>query len=589
MVALMRNATNNAPDSIALPLVVGSSGGTIIARVATQTGLRVTGNTTGWGIEGYGGNAGGGVYGEGSGAGTGVTGTGGLTGLGGDFTGTAGGVAGGGAGVSTGVLGYNSSLTMTPPNYTGVAGQGGDTDGSYGGYFGNAATNGHGAKGVGTGTGTGLTGIGITGDGVSGTSTSGAGTYGEGPTGVSGQGTGGNDTGVAGVGSGTGVGGYFIGGDDIAVDVNSQRIVNVKDPTAGQNAATKNYVDGAVQNYCINGGFHFWQRYPAATALSTSETGPGPATRTYHADRWYGMDAFGTLQSGFQTTRIALTGTGWPNAMKFQRMVGEVASPDLGIVQEIDRSMVLLMRDKKVTLSAWIKKGADFTGSFTMEVVYGTGALGETIFTGYTGSASAISAAQTLTTTLAQYTATSAAVVPVTATTMAIYFKHNGGVGAAGADDSFQVTGVQLNDGVGPPPPWRLAGGDIGGEFTLCERYFEKSWLQDKPVLDSVGAYLPSTDLVGTTMGGITELVYIPNVLFKTMKRDELGVIPAGAAVKVFKPGSTTADNVGIGAANAAAAIAYTYLSEGGFTVTFTGNHTTGDRVWFQWLANFEI
>jgi hypothetical protein len=74
----------------------------------------------------------------------------------------------------------------------------------------------------------------------------------------------------------------------------------------------------------------------------------------------------------------------------------------------------------------------------------------------------------TLTTTWQrfQYTAT----VPTTSTQLAIYFDFTP-VGTAGADDSYDITGIQLDVG-SVALPFRTYAATIQGELAACQRYY---------------------------------------------------------------------------------------------------------------------
>jgi hypothetical protein len=187
----------------------GSNGyGAVGTGVGSGSGLKGTGGTDSgtFGVEGVGaGPAGIGVYGIGAGTGTGVNGTGG--------SGGGKGVVGTGIGAAVGMLGIGGSTGA------GVEAVGGGTNGTTGllGY--SLATNGHGVKGTGSGTGIGVEGVGgSTGVGVKGsggtTSDGIAGTGGttNGTIGVTGTSAATNGHGVRGTGTGTGTGVIGVGG-----------------------------------------------------------------------------------------------------------------------------------------------------------------------------------------------------------------------------------------------------------------------------------------------------------------------------------------------------------------------------------------
>jgi hypothetical protein len=128
---------------------------------------------------------------------------------------------------------------------------------------------------------------------------------------------------------------------------------------------------------------------------------------------------------------------------------------------------VKALAGKAVTLSFYVRKGANFSGStLSTAVDFGTGTdLG---FTTQPTSPSSTTISTTLTASWQYVTSTIA--VPTTATAARILFFYTP-TGTAGAADYFEITGVQLEVGSQATP---FEQRPIGTELALCQRYYEK-------------------------------------------------------------------------------------------------------------------
>ena len=93
--------------------------------------------------------------------------------------------------------------------------------------------------------------------------------------------------------------------------------------------------------------------------------------------------------------------------------------------------------------------------------------------------------------------------------------------GTAGANDYFDITGVQLE--IAPQAtPFSRAGGSIGGELALCQRYYQTPWL-NLPY----GYALPPGYYASTTAGiGIYSLLVVPRVA------PTLSIVQGGVSVQ---------------------------------------------------------
>lgn len=234
-------------------------------------------------------------------------------------------------------------------------------------------------------------------------------------------------------------------------------------------ATTQQNSGGAVagvtagKNAVINGGFDIWQR---GTSLTASVNGG-----VYAADRWFGTRGSNTsITVSRQTTSDT---TNLPNIQycaRVQRTAASTTTADVAFGQMFESVSSIPLAGQTVTLSGYIRKGADFSATsnvLTMQVITGTGTDQKQMDGGYTGSSTSIAGNVTLTTTWTRFSVTGT--IPTTATELTPKFVYTP-TGTAGTNDYFEVTGVQLEVG-SVATPFSRAGGTIAGELAACQRY----------------------------------------------------------------------------------------------------------------------
>jgi hypothetical protein len=121
-----------------------------------------------------------------------------------------------------------------------------------------------------------------------------------------------------------------------------------------------------------------------------------------------------------------------------------------------------------------------------------------------------VDSSATLTTTWQRFTFTFA--VGATATELSVALT-NVTTGTAGADDYFEITGVQLELGT-TATTFSRAGGTIQGELAACQRYYSKSYnIETAPATSStIGAVAMKTAYTSSYQN-------MPPVYFKTTMR----------------------------------------------------------------------
>jgi hypothetical protein len=234
----------------------------------------------------------------------------------------------------------------------------------------------------------------------------------------------------------------------------SRDVADTQDNLGG---AVAPYVAG--KNAIINGGFDIWQR---GTSVANSSVG-------YTADRYF-LQSYNAMTVSQQVTGDT---TNLPNITysgRVQRNSGATGVNFVYFTQSIESLNSRQFAGKVVTFSFYARRGANFSGASNTiggEVLSGTGTDQSVL--GYTGSTNVLSTSATLTTTWQRFTFTGT--VPTTSNELGFYIGYTP-VGTAGAADYFEMTGVQLELGA-VATPFARAGGSIGGELALCQRYYQ--------------------------------------------------------------------------------------------------------------------
>ena len=228
--------------------------------------------------------------------------------------------------------------------------------------------------------------------------------------------------------------------------------------TAFVTTAASNVTSG-FRNVIINGGFDVWQR-------STSATTTG-ADSYASADRWRIRTANGggSILSSRQSASLA----GFQYCMRFQRVSGNTDTGVLQLIQTLETPMSVPLAGRDVTVSFWARKGANYSPtSSALKVYLQSGTSTDAYWLSFTGSANLITQTTTLTSTWQKFSFTAAA--GSTATQFYLQFEMTP-TGTAGANDYFEITGVQLEAN---PQATPFEQRPYDTELTLCQRYFER-------------------------------------------------------------------------------------------------------------------
>jgi hypothetical protein len=223
-----------------------------------------------------------------------------------------------------------------------------------------------------------------------------------------------------------------------------------------------------TRNGVINSGFNVWQR-------GTSISNFGFFT-LYTADRW----AFLSVNSGRTISRqLTNDTTNLPNIQycaRVQRDSGNTDTTYLQLSQSFETLNSIPFAGKTVTYSFYARKGANY--SATSNILVGRFSTGtgtdQSVIAGYTGGIDT-DTNFTITSTWQRFSVT--LTVPATATEIATTLRYTP-TGTAGANDYFEVTGVQLEVGNQASPFVPAGGGSPQAELAMCQRYYQKSYAQ---------------------------------------------------------------------------------------------------------------
>jgi hypothetical protein len=213
------------------------------------------------------------------------------------------------------------------------------------------------------------------------------------------------------------------------------------------------------KNVVINGAMDIWQRGTANVTTASA----------YTADRWQKESAthYGVSR---QTTSDT---TNLPNIQycaRVQRTSGSTSLSGMGFAQSIENAQSYQLIGKTVVMSFWARAGANYSAAssaLTTTLYSGTG-TDANVTSSWSGTATVATSNITLTTTWQRFSITGT--VASSATQLAVYINANPS-GTAGANDYYEITGVQVELG-SVATAFTRAGGTLQGELAACQRYY---------------------------------------------------------------------------------------------------------------------
>jgi hypothetical protein len=249
------------------------------------------------------------------------------------------------------------------------------------------------------------------------------------------------------------------------------------------------YTGGTViSNPLINSCMDIWQR---GTSIANT------ASTLYTADRWVTVGS----PAAFTISRQATSDTtNLPNVQycaRVQRNSGQTNTTGFDFLQGFETSNSIPYAGKTVTMSFYARAGANYspTSSILQAQLYSGTGTDQSPTAAFTGQATVINQNATLTTTWQRFTYTAS--VGATATQLKTIFSM-APTGTAGANDFYEITGVQLDIG-SVALPVRRNGATIQGELSACQRYYIRQG-GDTAFQTLASGYGASTTTAVTTM-----------------------------------------------------------------------------------------
>jgi hypothetical protein len=349
------------------------------------------------------------------------------------------------------------------------------------------------------------------------------------------------------------------------VTLNSATFSPTTPGAAGNMAMTGTLAMGSsfLRNRIINGATSIHQRGVNLTTNNSSG---------YSVDRFWGFSGSGTAATQSQISSISLSG--FTNALRVQRDSGNTGTNLISAGQIIETRNCFDLAGQTVTLSFYARAGSNFSSaSSVLSAVLRTGTAADqgltALISGWTGVANQ-TVNVTLTTSWQLFTATYT--VGSSVQEISPYFAFTP-VGTAGANDYFDLTGVQLELGSVATPFERR---QYGTELMLCQRYFTSTTPVGTAAITATGGFW--------TMIETSEInrVLAPFMFPVAMR--------ASPTMTAFSPNNAATGNWYN--RSTAANVTVSSLGANSFGITFntlTNNQTAGNQILVGYTASAEL
>ena len=261
-------------------------------------------------------------------------------------------------------------------------------------------------------------------------------------------------------GNQTVTGNLTVNGNTTLGDANTDTILMTAAPSIGGAGLGMGF---GFRNRIINGAMAINQR---VSSLSTNNT------QGYYVDRMWG---FSGVSTAVTFSQIGSTGlAGFPNAARVQRTAATTGINNMFTGQIVESNNLQDLQGQTVSISFWARAGANCSASASGLLVYlRTGTTADqglnALISGWAGAVDQ-NTTVTLTTSWQRFTVTSFS-VPSNAQELTVFFGY-APTGTAGANDWFDITGVQLEKGsTATSFDYR----PYGTELALCQRYYYRT------------------------------------------------------------------------------------------------------------------
>lgn len=236
----------------------------------------------------------------------------------------------------------------------------------------------------------------------------------------------------------------------------------------------------------MNGGFEVWQR----GAGSSASIAVAASTLAYTADRWY----IHTQPNQAMTISAQAGLTNSSNLCgRILRNAAQTGTGTIIFAYPFDTDEIARLRGSKVSLTMSVKAGANWSptsGTLTVVLYAGTGAVAKRDSTPYTNETSVFSISTNLTAggAVTTITGNSSAILPVATTQLELSLQW-APIGTAGAADSFDIDDVQLEAQLSSST-WTPTSYDklpFFAMFDACQRHYAKSFVYNTAPVQNGG------------------------------------------------------------------------------------------------------
>ena len=214
-------------------------------------------------------------------------------------------------------------------------------------------------------------------------------------------------------------------------------------------------------NAVLNSNMSVWQR---GTSFAYS------GSVAYNADRWCAYNSGTSMTISRQLTNDT---TNLPNIQYCMRVQRNAAATNLNpnnVTQSFETINSIPFVGKTVTLSLYARCGSNYSSTgniLSVGLTSGTG-TDQNFLSSYTGATTPLFGNAALTTTWQRFSYTGT--VPINATELTVQL-YNTPTGTAGANDYFEITGVQLELG-SVANTYQPNGSTYQAELAACQRYY---------------------------------------------------------------------------------------------------------------------
>ena len=217
----------------------------------------------------------------------------------------------------------------------------------------------------------------------------------------------------------------------------------------------------AGKNGVLNSNFSIWQRGTSTTLTSTS----------FVSDRWQAIRAVAgataTRQVTGDTTNLAFI----QYCLRVARDSGNTSTSVISMGQNFESVNSIPFAGKAISYSFYARAGANYSaasGALAVYLTSGTGTDQNNVTGSFTGATQVVNSTATLTTTWQRFTYTGT--VAATATQLSPQFQFTP-VGTAGANDYYEITGVQVEISAAATA-YSPNQATYASELAACQRYY---------------------------------------------------------------------------------------------------------------------